>query len=182
MSDTSAKATDYNWQHPPYVSTDAGASRGEIAHGLPTINQNQIQVGDQVRPGLRSYKSFPYSLGPSSRFSNPSGAPEQQTGVGYNERLMTQGPQPAGTSDLAPATYGGSAPTSPAGRLTPRSGGIAQGDEQGEDEDIDLGEGGEDEGDEKPPMTAAELRAHKRKMKRFRQVPRNIATTTATNS
>lgn len=172
MSDISTKAAEYNWQQQPYPVTNADVPRGDLAHGLPAVGQNQYQIADQSRPGLRSYKSFPYSLGPSSRLphNDSTGAAEQPSATNYSDRLMTQGPQPTGSSDLAPATYGGSAPTSPAGRLTPRSGGVAQEDEQVEDEDLDLVDGGEDDGEEKPPMTAAELRAHKRKMKRFRQV------------
>jgi hypothetical protein len=45
-----------------------------------------------------------------------------------------------------------------------------------EDEDIDFGDADEEGvGTEKRPMTAAELRAHKRKMKRFRLLPPNFA-------
>jgi len=86
----------------------------------------------------------------------------------FKEQLMSQGPQPVGSSALPPATFGGSAPTSPAGRLTPHSPNLGRADEHMEDEDLD-GEGGEHDDDEdRPPMTAAELRAQKRKMKRFR--------------
>jgi len=81
---------------------------------------------------------------------------------------MSQGPQPVGTSALVPATFGGSAPTSPSDRLTPRSPAAAHHDEQMDDEDLEGEVGEQDDEEDKPPMTAAELRAHKRKMKRFR--------------
>ena len=81
---------------------------------------------------------------------------------------MAQGPQPAGSADLPPATFGGSAPTSPAGRLTPHSPPGGLGDEQMDDEDMQGGALEPDDDEDKPPMTAAELRAQKRKMKRFR--------------
>ncbi|KAK3060374.1 hypothetical protein LTR53_020130, partial [Teratosphaeriaceae sp. CCFEE 6253] len=79
---------------------------------------------------------------------------------------------PVGTSNLPAATFGGSAPTSPAGgRLTPNSPGGDLDDEQLEDEEMAYGTADQgEEGEERPPMTAAELRAHKRKMKRFRWV------------
>ncbi|TKA77853.1 hypothetical protein B0A55_05165 [Friedmanniomyces simplex] len=84
----------------------------------------------------------------------------------FQERVTNQGPQPVGTSNLPAATFGGSAPTSPVGRLTPNSPG--GGDEQLEDEEIGFGTAEQGEEEDRPPMTAAELRAHKRKMKRFR--------------
>jgi len=37
-----------------------------------------------------------------------------------------------------------------------------------DDEDLEGEVGEQDDEEDKPPMTAAELRAHKRKMKRFR--------------
>lgn len=37
-----------------------------------------------------------------------------------------------------------------------------------DDDDVDIGAGDADDGIDKSKMTAAELRAHKRKMKRFR--------------
>ncbi|TKA49440.1 hypothetical protein B0A54_00106 [Friedmanniomyces endolithicus] len=82
------------------------------------------------------------------------------------QRVTNQGPQPVGTSNLPAATFGGSAPTSPVGRLTPNS--PLGDDEQLEDEEIGFGTAEQGEEEERPPMTAAELRAHKRKMKRFR--------------
>jgi len=109
-------------------------------------------------------------LGPSSRLPHDESndAPTGPELDDYKERLTAQGPQPGGSSALPPATFGGSAPTSPAGRLTPHSPPGDQGDEPMDDEDLE-GEGGEmDEEEGKPLMTAAELRAQKRKMKRFR--------------
>ena len=74
-----------------------------------------------------------------------------------------------GCANLQQPTFGGSAPASPAGQFSPSSPKV---EEQGvpiEDEDIELGDAeDEDETVPKRPMTAAELRAHKRKMKRFR--------------
>ncbi|KAM0721210.1 hypothetical protein Q7P37_003497 [Cladosporium fusiforme] len=172
MSDTPAKANDYNWQTPSYIPTAAGTHREEGAHGFGRLSHAQGHVDDPSRPQLRSYKSFPYSLGPSSRLAHDASTePENDPNrLGHNQRLVAQGPQPSGSSDLPPATFGGSAPTSPSGRLTPRSGENTHHDEQmlDDDDDADMGPGDADDGIDKSKMTAAELRAHKRKMKRFR--------------
>lgn len=127
----------------------------------------------QSRPLLRTIKSFPYSLGPSSRLQNDFVQDDADAAPsGFQERVLSQGPQPTASADLPQPTFGGSAPVSPVERLTPRSqeasGNGGQGDVPVEDKEMDL-EGGEPEEEgERPPMTAAELRAHKRKMKRFR--------------
>lgn len=170
MSDTPAKASQYHWQQPSYVPTTPNVAHGN-AEALQQPTDAPLNVNDQSRPPLRTYKSFPYSLGPSSRYPHDAvnAGSDQQGLANYNERVNTLGPQPTGSSDLQPATYGGSAPTSPAGRLTPQSGAVAAGNDQlDEDEEIEMDEGEGGEGEEKPPMTAAELRAAKRKMKRFR--------------
>lgn len=58
---------------------------------------------------------------------------------------------------------------SPLSRSSPRSDACEEHEEDAEEDDPDaIGEVEEEEG--KPPMTAAELRNHKRKMKRFRFV------------
>ncbi|KAM0714179.1 hypothetical protein Q7P37_010328 [Cladosporium fusiforme] len=69
-----------------------------------------------------------------------------------------------------PAMIGDSAPASPSGRLTPRSGENTHHNGQilDDDEDVDVGPGDADDGIDKLKTTAAEPRAHKRKMKRFR--------------
>lgn len=171
MSDTPSKANDYNWQTSSYLSSTAETPREEGAHRFGRLPHAQGHAEDQSRPQLRSYKSFPYSLGPSSRVAHDAatGPVDDQSRLSHDQRLVAQGPQPSGSSDLPPATFGGSAPTSPSGRLTPRSGENTQHDEQMlDDDDVDIGAGDADDGIDKSKMTAAELRAHKRKMKRFR--------------
>lgn len=178
MSDAAAKTNHYQWQLPPTSSLDPSTAGQNLPQLLlqdtraPGLHQDIRHPPDNAtRPSLRSHKSFPYSLGPSSRLQHEVGQ-DASTGpvlVEFKERLMSQGPQPVGTSALPPATFGGSAPTSPAGRLTPHSPSAGHVDEQMDDDDDLEGEMGEQEDEEdKPPMTAAELRAQKRKMKRFR--------------
>ncbi|KAK3071048.1 hypothetical protein LTR53_009358 [Teratosphaeriaceae sp. CCFEE 6253] len=173
MSDAPTKTTEYQWQHPSASAYDAPLYAAHPLQSAPIPgphNEPKPPPNDAYRPPLRSHKSFPYSLGPSSRLQeggrDEAGAPAL---VEFEERLMSQGPQPVGTSNLPAATFGGSAPTSPAGgRLTPNSPGGDLDDEQLEDEEMAFGTAEQGEDEERPPMTAAELRAHKRKMKRFR--------------
>lgn len=176
MSDTPAKATDYHWQPPSYHTTASRPSQEEGAHGFEPPTLTQGHADDDARPQLRSYKSFPHSMGSSSRLAHdaPVSTEARQSESMHGQRLVAQGPQPSGTSDLQPAPFGGSAPTSPSGRMTPRSGENTHHDEQMLD-DIDEDEDGPHDGDDgvdKSKMTPAELRAHKRKMKRFRYFER----------
>jgi len=173
MSDTPAKATQYHWQPlSSYVPTTPNVNHENANTDiLQRPSDTTLNVDDQGRPPIRTYKSFPYSLGPSSRFPHDAvdSSSEQHNVPDYSDRLVTLGPQPTGSSDLQPATYGGSAPTSPAGRLTPQSGAIAASNEAlDEEEEIEMDDAEGVDGEDKPPMTAAELRAAKRKMKRFR--------------
>lgn len=173
MSGT-ATSDENQWQH-----THDSSVNTPTAGQLPLANQNSVDVTQQkhpnetslTRPPLRSHKSFPYSLGPSGRVqdANHQDAQSSTGAIGdFNERVLSQGPQPTASADLQRPTYGGSAPTSPAGRLTPPSPGGSVADTLMEDEELDFGTAEVEEGGEKRQMTAAELRAHKRKMKRFR--------------
>lgn len=80
---------------------------------------------------------------------------------------MPQRSATLGAQGPSPAVFDTSAPPSSTGRLTPRSLGpetrVAEDDEIDDDED-------QDDDEDKSPMTAAELRDQKRKMKRFRSV------------
>jgi hypothetical protein len=165
MSETPVKVNDYNWHHPSYISATHDGPQG-----LDRVSQAQVTPGDQTRPLLRTYKSFPYPHGPSSRYQHDAskGDPGRPLGTDNIDRVIAQGPQSVGSAELPPVTYSGSEPTSPAGRLTPRSGGVTQVDEQLDDDELDVAMDEDEEADEKRPMTVAELRAHKRKMKRFR--------------
>jgi hypothetical protein len=167
MSETPGKATDYSWQPSSYLATATQASREEGAHGYERQPQSQGQLSDDARPQPRSYKSFPYSLGPSSRVSHDGSVIAEETS---SETRLVQGSQPTGASESQAGTFGRSAPTSPNNRLTPRSGENAQQDEPMLDDidEDDLGPADGDDGVDKSKMTPAELRAHKRKMKRFR--------------
>lgn len=111
------------------------------------------------RPAIRSHKSFPYLLDSKSHLSNANS-------LSTVDEIESH--------DLPTVTFGGSAPTSPISRLTPPSTNDGTTEEKIEDEgdDIILDEKDEaadsDANEEEKPMTAAEIRAAKRKMKRFR--------------
>ena len=173
MSGAVAKVNEYQWQHPDTTALDTTApAQSQLGNSqLPSVSQKPQQTpAEQTRPPLKSHKSFPYSLGPSSRLQNEVGQQQPSASIlgDFQERVLAQGPQPTGSADLQQPTFGGSAPTSPVGRLTPYSPAAGQDDEPMDDEVIDFGTADQDDEVEKRPMTAAELRANKRKMKRFR--------------
>jgi hypothetical protein len=161
MSDTPGKATDYDWQASSYLTTTSQTSREEGAHGYERLTSTQGHVDDDSR--LRSHKDFSYSHKPTSN-------PKDSSELNHGQHLVGSGAQAAGPEELQPATFGGSAPNSPSGRLTPQSGENTHHDEQMLDDidEDDLGPAEGDDGVDKSKMTPAELRAHKRKMKRFR--------------
>jgi hypothetical protein len=136
---------------PPHSDSDMAMLQAEVAgHNF-----------DLKRPMMRSHKSFPYLLDNKSHLN---GGSESPSGLGDIEE-----------HDVPNITFGGSAPTSPISRLTPPSTHDGMSGEKLEDQDDDLILDDKDEiveGDckdeDRPPMTAAEIRAAKRKMKRFR--------------
>ncbi|KAJ4305048.1 hypothetical protein N0V90_000578 [Kalmusia sp. IMI 367209] len=153
------------WQTSDIKSLDSTSanSDGDMALLHSEVNGHSF---DLKRPLLRTHKSFPFAL--DAKHHNGAGSP-------LRERITISNIDEVDTNDLPNVTFGGSAPASPVSRLTPPSPHDAlsgddvkvQGDEiitEEKDED------GEDliKDEEKPPMTAAEIRAQKRKMKRFR--------------
>lgn len=115
-------------------------------------------------PSLRSYKTSPYPL--NAQYQSSGGAVTgayAQSSLPDVKALAT----PQSNVGTGQQTLGGSAPGSPSSRLSPQSQGLDENDEIADDDDQDAS-GEPDDGDNKPPMTAAELRNQKRKMKRFR--------------
>ncbi|KAF2145115.1 uncharacterized protein K452DRAFT_265751 [Aplosporella prunicola CBS 121167] len=123
-----------------------------------------LPLDAQKRPLLRTHRSVPYPL--RQEFTQQANAPSSHpimSPAPNRERITISNIEGIEPSNV---TFGGSAPASPVSRLTPSpSGERADGDEHHDDGEI---VGSNDEGDEQRPMTAAELRAQKRKMKRFR--------------
>lgn len=165
MSDATAKADDYYSQYAPHSSQYQ--RRGAMHHGYTsTHDDGRGHPYDEARQSLRSYKNSPYGLEPSPQLGNQGG--QHDPNHSYQDRTLPQGAQLARTADSQPTT-GASSPTD---RLTPRSESAHAKEQHDDDDVIDLGGDDPDEEGEKVPMTAAELRAAKRKMKRFRFVYR----------
>lgn len=130
-----------------------------------------------AKPILRSHKSFPHSIG-APTFPNalhqspPSHVPKLDNRDAWpssdREHGRTSAVLPAPVVD---ASHVGSVPTSPTSRnsrLTPVSTGGEQEDGFEEEDEMTNGEQEDDGGDGGSTQTAAERRAEKRKMKRFR--------------
>ena len=131
--------------------------------------ERSLLTGDVARPSLRSYRSFPSSLGASGLHQQEvsQGPPNVLPPGAFYESDAPRGPQTAVPSDLPPVTFGGSAPASPVERQRTNSP-PALSDDPGADDDLELEDAEQGEDDDRSPMTAADLRAQKRKMKRFR--------------
>ncbi|THX19404.1 hypothetical protein D6D17_01343 [Aureobasidium pullulans] len=113
-------------------------------------------------PSLRSYKTSPYPL--NAQYSAGSTAPGA-----YAQHASSEGkPHATSQANTGPGqqTLGESLPGSPSSHMSPHSQGIDPDDEIADDDDDASGEA--DDGENKVPMTAAEIRNQKRKMKRFR--------------
>lgn len=166
MSAYSTTPADNEWQPSDIKSLDATSahSDGDMALLQAEVNGHNF---DLKRPLLRTHKSFPYALD-GKHHNHGSDSPSR-------DRISISNIDDVDSNDLPTVTFGGSAPASPVSRLTPPSphDGLngeevkVQGDEIiTEDKDDIIEEPLKEE--EKPAMTAAEIRAQKRKMKRFR--------------
>ena len=148
--------------------------QGSVGLGLD-CGRSQVH-GGEGRPILRSHKSFPHAVGPSSYSTIHYQSPLSQVANPDVTKRFQSSARGGETSSDIPATamvesvYGGSAPTSPASRFTPASAEAGSGDFPDDDEETEttLGDLEDDGVDEGASKTAAERRAEKRKMKRFR--------------
>ena len=154
-------------------SIDASGTCG----AFPTPSQ---RCGTPVTPTdtkpslLRSHTSFPYSIGSTESSLNGASYRQNSESSGTSEPFKTELNE---LSDIDPtlSKLSGSSSCSPGNRLTPSSADADHEEALGETDD-DLGAiTGELDGDSQPeggeqPKTAAERRAEKRKMKRFRLV------------
>lgn len=159
MSAYSTTPVETEWQSsdvrtlehtPPHSDSDMAMLQAEVAgHSF-----------DLKRPLMRSHKSFPYLLDNKSLLNSRAASPSRLDDIEQH--------------DVPNITFGGSAPTSPISRMTPPSthdgNSMDKIEDQGDDiilddkDDIDL----DVKDEERAPLSAAEIRAAKRKMKRFR--------------
>nr|OQO15544.1 hypothetical protein B0A51_18147 [Rachicladosporium sp. CCFEE 5018] len=167
MSEQPGKANEYHWPQPSYTSVPTGEPLGGEHSGLAGTG-----LHDLIRPPLRTPNSFSYSHASSSVYSYDAG-----TGDSTQQQEQRTDSSNVGASygEQAQSSVGGFAseqqdagPASPSGRLTPRSRELEAADEQLDDDLDDTMVDDEEAESGKRPMTVAELRAHKRKMKRFR--------------
>lgn len=171
MSAYSTSAAENEWQTQDIKSLDptSAHSDSEMAMLQAEVSGHNFDV--KARPLLRTHKTFPYSLKTDSSIHQSNGASSPAS----TERITISNIEDLGSNDMPTVTFGGSAPASPVSRLTPPSPHEAtngdknepQGDEIITEETETSGDGAVKE-EEKPPISAAELRAQKRKMKRFR--------------
>lgn len=162
MSAYSTAPADNEWPTADIKSLDNGSAQtdGDMALLQAEVHGHNF---DLKRPLLRAHKSFPFPLD-GKHNASPA-----------RERISISNIDEVESNDMPTVTFGGSAPASPVSRLTPPSphDGLSGDDIKLEGDEIIIDEKDED-GDElskdegKPPMTAAEIRAQKRKMKRFR--------------
>ena len=157
--------------------TTLSGEQEEIGLGL---GFGRIQTSTVERPPSRSHKSFTSSLTGSNFSTTHSQMSASQTATSSNRNesspyLDRDHKISSNGSQSVPNAFGGSAPVSPVPQLTPTS---ADGDldEHPDDDEDMIVVGGEEEEDEacsnlengSVEKTAAERRAEKRKMKRFR--------------
>lgn len=181
MTDVISGFTPLSPPTSPHMSAYSADPAGSEWHTGKVLEQGPSSPADSMalmhvdaqRPMLRTHKSFPYTLRTSGAGVHGTTTPDSSgaSQVSHTERIQISNIEEieATGAELATVTYGGSAPASPVSRLTPPSP-IGVKTEEGQDlvEDDTMLSDCEGQDDQKPAMTAAELRAQKRKMKRFR--------------
>jgi len=174
--------SDSEWheQSKPFDPTCDSESNMALVHS----NISGLDM-DMKRPMLRSHKTFPYQLRNSGCGGQQPDTPLHSSGTSpssHLDGLGIDGLDNVQQNDLSTVTFGGSAPASPVSNptmVTPdvdKSEEHPQHDEEEEEDSqqdlngLDLDGEDDDIGEDEPqkPMSAAELRAQKRKMKRFR--------------
>ncbi|KAF2871899.1 hypothetical protein BDV95DRAFT_492933 [Massariosphaeria phaeospora] len=168
MSAYSTTPADNEWQASDIKALDTTSpphSDGDMALLHVEVTGHSF---DLKRPLLRTHKSFPYPLD-NKHHINGMDSPSR-------ERISISNLEDLDSADMSNVTFGGSAPASPVSRLTPPSPhDVLNCDKHdSQDDEIIMDEKDEEKSDEcgksedKPPISAAELRNQKRKMKRFR--------------
>jgi hypothetical protein len=174
MSKYHGTAIDPNWQQTHSTDIENTSSEPESNMALVDSSMPMLALDMQRHPMLRSHKTFPHSLRTSGIVISKPHTPDSGSGPSPNAQgdhgeLSNMVHVP--TTELPTVSFGGSAPASPVSNLTPPSDKQDRREESQDLNGLDIGADSmdEDENDETGrPLTAAELRAQKRKMKRFR--------------
>ncbi|KAF2000093.1 hypothetical protein P154DRAFT_208948 [Amniculicola lignicola CBS 123094] len=168
MSAYSTTPAENDWQSTDLkpLDTHSTHSDGDMALLQAEVSGHNFEV---KRPLLRTHKSFPYSLDTKHHQGNGPDSPISRDRISISNIDELDG------NDMPTVTFGGSAPASPVSRLTPPSPHDPNGDklDMNGDDDIIIDDKEDDvdqatKDEDRPPISAAELRAQKRKMKRFR--------------
>ncbi|KAF2761130.1 homeobox-domain-containing protein [Pseudovirgaria hyperparasitica] len=144
------------------IETELVTPEGSMA-GLPSEPLGP-HVDVDKHSLLRTHEAFPYSVQRPSSHPTPLDSDNSSPTPKQDRTTMSD----LGEERQTPINYGGSAPPSPVSRLTPPSPSAAKSDSQDESGDEDCEDDMLDDEEPKRPLTAQELRAQKRKMKRFR--------------
>jgi hypothetical protein len=175
MSQYHAESVDSAWQEHQNKQLEAtpDSTTGEMA--LVHSSMPGLDMDPNRKPLLRSHKSFPYTLRTSGANVHEPDTPPLNSSDGSPTSINPEGLGIAGLSDpqqseMATVTFGGSAPASPMSNLSANSPGKDGSHDQQDLNglNIDMDDLTEEREDNSKPMTAAEIRAQKRKMKRFR--------------
>lgn len=168
---TSSVESEWHDQSKNLESTSDSESNMTMVHSdMPSLGLDM-----QRRPILRSQKTFPYQLRTSQCGANQPDTPLPSSGTSptpHVDGLGIGNLEEVPSSELHTVTFSGSAPASPVSNqhpISPDTDGPSNEDQQ-DLNGLDLDGEDDDAPDDEPskPMTAAELRAQKRKMKRFR--------------
>jgi hypothetical protein len=166
MSAYSTTTAENEWHSSDIKSLDPTSAQSDSDMALLQAEVSGHNF-DLSRPLLRTHKSFPYTIDSKHHHNNGSNSPSR-------ERISMSNIDELDSKDMPTVTYGGSAPASPVSRMTPPSPQDDLNDKNDPDGDEIITEDRDDMGDDagkdddSKPMSAAELRAQKRKMKRFR--------------
>ncbi|KAK8172312.1 hypothetical protein BKA80DRAFT_198127 [Phyllosticta citrichinensis] len=164
MSAYTATHPDPEWHSQP-VKPSGGVRAPSETSGMGLLHNavttTQFDIKD--RPPLHTHKSYPYALNSVSHSQHD----HHILPLGQRDRGSIGNTEPSDSASFS-VSYGASAPASPSSRLTPASPGSGVKHERDDDLNDQNLSGSAEEGDQDKPMTAAELRAQKRKMKRFR--------------
>lgn len=150
-------------QHSQQLQMDQDSSDHKMSL-LQTEMQPSLTL--DTKPMLHSHQSLQYSTQRTSGTIVPTDTPSLHDGDSpstIGDDLNTPNLGDLSSSDMPQVAFGDSVPSSPLSSFAPQS---PLKDEDDELTGLGISMGESD--DEKKPMTAAEIRAHKRKMKRFR--------------
>jgi hypothetical protein len=139
---------------------DSNENNGTIAHGdLPNLTLDTTAQPLKAKP-------FPYSLRAGAPDTPPLNSSGGSPGTAHTDDLSS-GLDDIPSAEIPSVTFGGSTPASPMSNMTPTSPGDMDIPHSQDLNGLNINMDPSEEG-EKKQMSAAEIRAQKRKMKRFR--------------